>query len=359
MRILLTHVYAWPEVRRGGERYLHELASALADAGHEVTVVSSAPRAGGGEELGVAVRYVRRRRFWSSRFGDQSDEVAFGLTALGAYGWRGLDVWHALGTADAASASAVGRCRRVRSVYTNLGLPWAWYWATRPDRRLHEAVVAHVDRYVCLSQAAGSALQASYGRTGDVVGGGVDTRRFQPAPARNRAPALLFSGSLTERRKHLDLLLEAVAVLRGRLPDVELWLSGPGDPSALLAAAPAAAREAVVDLGVGRADEQADRYGRAWVTVLPSDNEAFGLTLVESLACGTPIVARTRGGGPAEIVTPGVGFRSGETPAELADACEQAIELARAPASVDACRAEAARHDWRASVVPRLEALYG
>ncbi|MEY2469223.1 MAG: hypothetical protein QOF21_1921, partial [Actinomycetota bacterium] len=33
MRILLSHVYSWPEVRRGGERYLHELGAALVEAG--------------------------------------------------------------------------------------------------------------------------------------------------------------------------------------------------------------------------------------------------------------------------------------------------------------------------------------
>jgi hypothetical protein len=43
LRVVLTHVYAWPEVRRGGERYLHGLASALAWAGHAVDIVSTAP----------------------------------------------------------------------------------------------------------------------------------------------------------------------------------------------------------------------------------------------------------------------------------------------------------------------------
>ena len=47
-------------------------------------------------------------------------------------------------------------------------------------------------------------------------------------------------------------------------------------------------------------------YSAADVTVVPSFHESFGLAAVESLACGTPVVA-TRAGGLTTIV------RDGET----------------------------------------------
>jgi glycosyltransferase involved in cell wall biosynthesis len=358
LRIALTHVYCWPEVRGGGERYLHELAAALQLAGHRVSVLSTAPKPSRDDVLGVPVRRFRRRRLRPERFRDLSDEVAFGGQALAHLAPRPLDVWHAFGTADAAAAASLGRVRGVRSVYTDLGIPGGASRRRRPDRRLHQLVVDHVDQYLCLSEAAAAPLRTDFGRDPGIVGGGVDLARFEPAPAREPTPTLLFSGRLTEPRKNLALLLEALAVLRRRRPEVRLWLSGSGDPSATLAAAPPEAREATDVLGVGVPEDLVGLYGRAWATVLPSVHEAFGLVLVESLACGTPVVALDQGG-PGEIVRPGVGATAEPTAASLADACEQVLDLAAAPGTTADCRAEAERYDWRTGVVPRLEALYG
>src|SRR5919109_4204240 len=108
LRIALTHVYAWPGVRRGGERYLHEVAAALADAGHRVSIVTTAAESHRDRILGVDVTYLRRRRLLEDRFGSLSDEAAFGLQTLARGGLRGIDVWHALGTADAAAAALTG-----------------------------------------------------------------------------------------------------------------------------------------------------------------------------------------------------------------------------------------------------------
>jgi glycosyltransferase involved in cell wall biosynthesis len=291
-------------------------------------------------------------------FRAQADEIAFGFQASAWMARRSIDVWHALGTADAAGATLLGHPMKFRSVHTSLGLPEKGYWNGRPDRFLHEFVAAHVDSYICLSKASAAGLRAGWSRSADVVSGGVDIDRFTPAASRHDRPALLYSGTLTEERKNLRLLLEAVAILRVKHPHLELWLSGPGDPSALIAASPPAAQGAVVHLGLGSPQEQGLRYGRAWVTVLPSEHEALGLCLIESLACGTPVVALADGGGPAELIQPGIGIASGSTSAELADACGLAIELVHLPGTAEACRAASERYDWRRSVVPRLEEIY-
>jgi glycosyltransferase involved in cell wall biosynthesis len=357
LRIALTHVYSWPEVARGGERYLHELAAALAGAGHRVRVLSTAPRPGRDQVLGVDVRWLRRRRLAPARFGAHADEVAFGAQALAALAPRRLDVWHALGTADAAAASLLAAVRPgVGSVYSDLGIPAGPSRQRRPDRRLHRVVVDRVGAYVCQSAFAAGYLERDHGRVAVRIPGGVDVDRFRPGPRRT-VPTLLFSGAALERRKNVPLLLEAVARLRRRRPDVELWLAGPGDPAPLLAAAPAAAREATTWLGVVPGDDLVGRYAAAWATVLPSEAELFGLAVVESLACGTPVVTLD-GSGPAEIVRPGVGFTSAPDVERLADACAAALDLAAGSATADACRQAALPYDWRRSIVPRFEDVY-
>lgn len=358
LRIVLSHAYSWPEVRRGGERYLHELGAALCRAGHRVRILSTGRGPAHTAVHGVPVTQLRRRALAPRRFGPHAEETAFGVQAGLWIVPRRVDVWHALGVADAAAASVLGNVKGFRSVTTALGVPLKWYWDERPDRRLQDLVVERIDSYICLSRAAAAGLYEGWGRVADVVGGGVATDRFVPVRDRHDRPALLYSGTLNEGRKNLALLMDAVAILRRRHVDLELWLSGPGDPSPVIDAAPASAREATLHIGIGSEEEQPLRYGRAWVTVLPSENEAFGLALLESLACGTPIVALAGGGGPADLIEPGVGVASGPIAEQLADALDCALELTRRSETVDACRAVAARYDWDLAIVPRLEAIY-
>jgi len=205
-----------------------------------------------------------------------------------------------------------------------------------------------------------SHLGPEYGRTdGVVVPGGVRLDALVPAKARAPDPTLLMSGAFTEHGKGLPLLLEALALIAEREPSVRLWLSGPGDPTEHLSRAPAAARDRTETLGVGDADRQHERYGVAWATCLPSETDSFGMALVESLACGTPLVV-SRSGAPRELVAEGV---TGELcdlkdPEGLAQACLRTFELAQRPETVESCRATAGRFDWDAALAPLVERLY-
>ncbi|MGH9060453.1 MAG: glycosyltransferase family 4 protein [Acidimicrobiales bacterium] len=211
-----------------------------------------------------------------------------------------------------------------------------------------------------MSHTAVEHLAAGYGRAdGVVVPGGVDLEAFATAARREGRPTLLFSGAVTERRKGVHVLLQALPAIAAAEPDVVLWLSGPGDIDSLLAEAPAAVRERVCALGMGNVDAQHERYGRAWATCLPSTHDSFGMALLESLACGTPLVTTTHSA-PKELVVPGV---TGELcrpddPAALADACLRTLALARRPETAGACRAAAGPYDWDAGLAPLCERLY-
>jgi glycosyltransferase involved in cell wall biosynthesis len=148
-----------------------------------------------------------------------------------------------------------------------------------------------------------------------------------------------------------------VAELRRRGTPVELWVAGPGDQGAAVHAGGLDAAATRL-LGTVAPDDLLELYRTAWVTALPARAEAFGLVLVESLACGTPVLALDQGG-PRDIVTPDVGRLVDEDEEELAAGLLDALDLSTKPAGVDACRTASLAWDWRTAVVPHLERLYG
>jgi D-inositol-3-phosphate glycosyltransferase len=152
-----------------------------------------------------------------------------------------------------------------------------------------------------------------------VIPGGVDLERFRPLPratARARlglAPnskAVLFVGRI-QRLKGLEVLLRAFA----RLSDLsaELLIVGgrPGstpESREIARLQHLASRLGIAErtrfLGAVAHEELPAYYSAADVSVMPSSYESFGLVAVESLACGTPVVA-TRVGGLRSIVRDG------------------------------------------------------
>jgi rhamnosyl/mannosyltransferase len=176
-------------------------------------------------------------------------------------------------------------------------------------------------------------------------------------------PFALFVGRLASN-KGLLALVDAFAILSREEPASHLVLVGEdgGMRPAVEARVRSQGLERRVHLLGHLEDEQllAAAYREARLTVLPSDYEAFGLVLLESLAQGTPVVA-TRVGGIPEVVEDG---RAGllVPPGSVADLA-QALrtlwndrELARRLG--DYGRTEVVpRFTWE-NLADRLDALY-
>lgn len=376
MRLALTHATCWPEVRRGAERILHELALALAGRGHRVTVWSGARSGaalaglapGSGRRRGLdGVEHVTLARWRRDVLAHEADFGRRLLPSLlvdarlhGRY-----DAVHAHGRPDACAAlSARSRGAVGRVVFTDLGLPARWWWdAQAPAIRAgHERVAAGVDVYGGMSRYAVDLLASDYDRyDGVITPGGVNLAELSPRP-RSADPVLLFSGAVTEPRKGVPTMLAALPQIAAAEPDVRIWLSGPADESVLSSwiaeHVPAGLRDRVEWLGLGPVDGQAERYGRAWATVLDSTDDSFGQCLIESLACGTPLVTSDHAA-PPELVDEGVtGSVCPPNDVEaFAAAALRVLSLARAPETTDACRSAALPYAWP-RIAERYEALY-
>ena len=265
-------------------------------------------------------------------------ELHFGVRMLPRLAPGEFDVVHSFGVHDAAASILAKRLRRHDrlTVFTDLGNPDRGWWRTQgfvQARRWPPWWPASTSTPVLAVRPRHPGFQLRPPRWPRLPGG-VELDAFVPGQARQQRPTILFSGAFAEPRKGVAECSRRCRSSRPQSPRCWLWLSGPGDAGPLLAAAPEEARRGVRVLGLGDVDRQDERYGRAWVTCLPSTDEAFGLALLESLACGTPVVATTHAA-PRELVREGV---TGELcpphdPQALAAACLRALALARRPGS--------------------------
>ena len=140
-----------------------------------------------------------------------------------------------------------------------------------------------------------------------VIPCGVDLALFVPHDQRQvrlrlglplHRPVLLFAGRL-DSFKGPDLLLRAAAMMEKEAQIVVVGgkLNGDSDIQTLRTLArKLGISQRVRFLGARPQQELPFIYSAADVTVVPSYHESFGLVAVESLACGTPVVA-TRAGG--------------------------------------------------------------
>lgn len=357
-RVALVHPFSWPDVRRGAERYLHDLAWWLGTQGVAVDVVVGGRP--GIERVGPT-RIVRVRHPHRLDVNRLARLDTFAVPALTWLARHRYDVVHAL-TPTAALASVV---TGHRTVYTVLGHPThASLSHRRWDEPLLRTAVRRVRAPLALSASAAQSVRNVTGVMPGIVPPGVRIDRFpfNPAP-RAGPPRVLFPSYAGDRRKGLDLLLHAFGEVLASHPDARLQLGGGGDTEWAFTRLPADERSAVGaacdDLGVGDLGELPGRYAAATVTVLPSTDEAFGLVLVESLATGTPVVALASGG-PTEIVDrPEVGrLVEPANVAALAAAIRATIALAGRPGTAHACHQHARLWDWETAVGPRHLEVY-
>ena len=362
MRVALVHPYPWPDVRRGAERYLDDLATYLASNDHDVHVVSGASSVASVQVRSDGVTYHRHKHVnlrQLRRIG-LSEVETFGAKAVHALRRINPEIVHALTPTGALAGRAVSR----PTLYTVLGHPDpAQLPLARLPRWLFISAVRRSNVVAALSQASAGALRSTVGREAAVLPPGVRLERFTPKlEPRVGPPRLLFSGTLADRRKRVDLAIAAFALVLKRHPDARLALSGEGDPKWALETAGRNGRDlpAAIDiLGPGTPSDVPARYRDATLTIAPAEHEAFGLALVESLASGTPVVCAPGGGMPEIIGDNAVGSTASATTAEaLANSVELTLALAQDRLTPARCVHRAQRWAWDESVGPRHEELY-
>ena len=331
VRVMLLS-WEYPPVIVGGlGRHVHALATSLAAAGHQVTVVTRHAEGAPLEELRDGVRIVRAPEdppafplatpallAWTMAFNHSLTRAALHASAT-----DGFDIIHAhdwLVTHTAVTMRDHLGIPLVATIHaTEAGRHQGWL----PDelnRCIHtvEWWLAHeAGRVIACSEymrwEIGRLLELPAAQI-EVIPNGVDAPVWRAAPsavARMRArfagdgPLIGFAGRLVYE-KGVQHLVHAVPELHDRHPGLRLVIAGDGPHRAELQAD-------IGRLGLDRmvsfagfvgADLPAT-FAATDAVVVPSIYEPFGMVALEAAAAGAPLAVSSTGG-LAEIVQPGV-----------------------------------------------------
>ena len=254
----------------GVEVFVHRLAGALAERGHEVRFFSYSPRPadaryrvtqlrppGAGDSM-VMRQYVMPWRFNFGAF-DGHDVVHF-------HGDDWFWLRRGLPSVRTFYGSALNEARTAAS------------WR----RRIDKAAVFG------LELLAGHLADATYGigpdsqiiyQTDGLLGLGVDAPAEASRP--HPRPAILFIGTWSGRKRGAMLHRVFADTVRARVPEAELWMVSDAcepAPGVTWFRSPG-------DLELGQL------LSRAWVFCLPSTYEGFGIPYLEAMSHGVPVVA--------------------------------------------------------------------
>jgi len=281
-----------------GEHVAH-LSRALQSRGHEVRILTSQFRNHGGAPIDADLESHTYRLGPSVRFpyngGMASVTYRLGLP-------RQLDALLARESFDVVHihnpmTPVLPLLVLDRSPAVNVGTFHSYHPTERMLRWWHRVLRARQPRLslsIAVSEAARSAFSRYFARDYEIVPNGIDLERFRPngthpAAAEQR---LLFVGHLLPK-KGLAVLLQAFELLLDEFPALALDVVGDGPLGASCRRRLSAAAAARVHFtGALHGDALVERYRACDVFCAPSiGHESFGITLLEAMAAGKPIVA--------------------------------------------------------------------
>jgi len=370
MKIAITGPHYWPYRRRGSAAYIYNLSRFLADAGHTVEVVTGKP----GRYRTVTDGHVKIHYLpylinpLLNRF--HVDRVhMFTANCFLHFLKNKYDVIHCMYHPDGYALSRLRKIRKIRYVQLIPTVPFDFHWKHSPiDPYMFDKALKGSDMRIAPSLYAQRYMIENGNIGSELVPCGVDMEHFHPCSKKDeKVPRILCTAALHDSRKNIPLLLKAFGILLESGTPAVLQLAAETTPDTnryLRSLIGHEVLKSVEILPTVTYKELPEYYSAASVTVLSSVSETFGMTMIESLACGTPIVGTNSGAIPEVINDPGIGnlFDMNEdesvSASNLYQAIRDTLKLAREPGTGELCRQHASQYDWK-KVAGKLENLYG
>lgn len=352
MRLALVTEFYYPHLG-GVTEHVHHLALELRRQGHDVTILTSHMKGSSADPPHV-------RRVGTSRV-----IYSNGAFARVTTGWRltdriasllceiGAELVHVQdGLAPVLgpfAANAAGRLRLpvVATFHSWFPRSIGLSLFRRPLQRRLDRLAACIAVSEPVVQALSRYLRGSW----EIIPNGVDVNLFHPNGRRptdylTRGPRLLFLGRL-DPRNGLETVLHAMPRILEHFPRTTLTVAGDGPLRRVYERAARPLGKAV--RFVGRVNgERPEYYSTADLYLCPTTKASFGITLLEAMACSTPLLASdiigfrelVNGGGEAVLVPP-------RKPDAWADAVTSLMDDPTRRAAMGAAgRTKAAAYAW-------------
>lgn len=200
---------------------------------------------------------------------------------------------------------------------------WKKIWRMPTVRWMQEQMHRHIlcaDRVLCNSNFSRERISKAYPGCEPIVSYiGIDTDAFAPGPERREA-LLISVGALDPSKNHAMAL--RVAALRPAGQDFKVVIVADREIGEHADALRRLARELKIHLDIKvriSRTELIALYGRAMAAVYCPFEEPFGLTALEAMSCGTPVLGRREGGLIETIVDGQSGYLYMDDPAPFGE----------------------------------------
>ena len=157
-----------------------------------------------------------------------------------------------------------------------------------------EPVIEKLNARIAVSEAARETLTEHLDTDAIVVPNGIYASLYRDGQldARWTGNTLGFIGRFEEPRKGLSVLIGALPEIIAEIPDVKIFVAGPGDSADTLKDMQPSLRSRFTFLGRISEEEKANFLASVGLYIAPNTGgESFGIILAEALAAGASVVA--------------------------------------------------------------------
>ena len=366
MKIALIYDTAYPWVTGGAERRIYEIGTRLVVRGHDVHIFSLGYWMNTKEYAGQEV--IKYKGITYHSLGKPMDlytnndtrsvrEALYFARRVLSANFDDFDIVDCQGFPYfSCYTSKIKTFINETNLVITLHEIWNDYWYEYMGKKglfgkiVEKGILHLTDNVICVSELTyDNMIQNSNPSNACIIPNGVNIKDIVYIDPSDTYCDVLYAGRLIPE-KHVDLLIDAIDIVRKKHPYVKCFIVGEGPAEDAL-------RKQVSDLNLennvffkGFYEDQRDLYRTlksSSLFVLPSLREGFGIVVIEANACGVPVVTvNAPMNASKDLVVHQNGWVINDNCENLAKIINQCISEGIPHQMRNKCREFAKKYDW-------------